>query len=91
MGLGTDYVKILPVRDFAADWEKIAKLNIAWPDSHNAWPNPNGTQIAVDDSYCFGPEQLGGLIEMMLAHGYAVEAIRGILGGNFKRVYASAE
>jgi len=86
VGLGTDYVKILPVKDYAAEWEAIAKMDIAWPHSENAWPNPTGTQIAVDESYCFGPEQLGELIEMMLAHGYPVEAVRGILGGNFKRV-----
>lgn len=91
VGLGTDYVKILPVKDYTAEWAEIAKMGIAWPNSENAWPDPTGTQITVDESHCFGPEQLGELIATMLAHGYPTEAVRGILGANFKRVYATAE
>lgn len=91
VGLGTDYVKILPSREYAAQWEVIAQSGIVWPNSDNAWPNPTATQIAVRDSRCFGPEQLPELIEMMLAHGYSPEAIKGILGGNFKRVYGIVE
>jgi membrane dipeptidase len=91
VGLGTDYVKILPVRDYAEQWQVIAESGIAWPNSENAWPDPTGTQITVDESHCFGPEQLGELVGMMLEHGYPDDAIRGILGGNFRRVYATAE
>lgn len=32
------------------------------------------------------PEQIGELIDLMLAHRYAEDDIRAILGGNFARV-----
>jgi membrane dipeptidase len=85
VGLGTDYVSVFPVKDNLALWESEK----AWPDPANAWPNPTGTQLPVGDSHCFRPEQLSELIEIMLAHGYSSQTVRGILGANFKRVYAT--
>jgi membrane dipeptidase len=90
VGLGTDFVKYTPYQDFPAVWEEHGRTHQPWPDPVNAWPDPTGTQLAVDDGHCFQPEQLGELIELMLTHGYAVSAVKGILGANFKRVYAQA-
>jgi membrane dipeptidase len=90
VGLGTDYVKIFPVKNYLSVWEAISASEKAWPDPTNAWPDPTGTQIPADESRCFGPEQLVELIELMLAHGYSSDVVKGILGGNFRRVYATA-
>jgi membrane dipeptidase len=90
VGLGTDYVDVLPVAEHAAIWANFSTTETAWPDPANGWPDPSGTQIAVDDSHCFRPEQLSELIELMLAHGYSTEVVKGILGANFRRVYATA-
>lgn len=87
VGLGTDYVRILPARDFPSEWAIDDPLVRSWPDAANAWPDPTGTQLLVEESRCFGPEQLTQLIETMLAHGYPDEAVQGILGGNFKRAF----
>jgi len=89
VGLGTDYVNVLPVKDHAALWKRYEATQKTWPASIDAWPDPTGTQITVEESYCFKPEQLVALIDMMLAHGYSVDVIKGILGENFRRVYAS--
>jgi membrane dipeptidase len=86
VGLGTDYVSIFPVREHAAAWE--AHTEKSWPDPENGWPNPTGTQLPLDESRCFPPEGLAELIGIMLAHGYSAEVVRGILGANFRRVYA---
>jgi membrane dipeptidase len=91
VGLGTDYVKILPVKDHTAAWEAIGASAQVWPDSQRAWPDPTGAQIPADETRCFAPEQLVELVETLIAHGYPAAAVRGILGGNFKRVYAAAE
>lgn len=93
VGLGTDYVKILPVKDFLPEWQAAGSITSArsWPDSTDAWTNPTGTQIPVEDCRCFSPEQLTELVELLLGHGYSEQAIRGILGENFKRVYRDAE
>ncbi len=90
VGLGTDYVGILPVKNHQDTWASISGSETFWPDSEIAWPDPTGTQIPVEESYCLGPEQLVPLVEIMLAHGYPSEAIAGILGANFRRVYAAA-
>lgn len=89
VGLGTDYVSILPAKDHAAAW--AASEEKSWPDPANGWPNPTGTQLSVEDSHCFAPEQLAELVTIMLAHGYSTDAVRGILGANFRRVYAAID
>ena len=48
-----------------------------WP------PNPNQTRTR---SKFAQPEQIVELVELMLEAGYADGDIRGILGGNFRRV-----
>ena len=89
VGLGTDYVKIFPARNHASVWESVSP-EASWPNATNAWPDPTGTQIKVEDGRCFAPEQLRELIGMMLMHGYSRDVVRGVLGGNFRRVYATA-
>jgi membrane dipeptidase len=76
VGLGIDYVKNMP-----SVWEAIRA------HKETSWPDPTGTQLYEGD--CFQPEQLSELVEMMLAHGYSTEAIRGVLGANLRRVYAT--
>jgi membrane dipeptidase len=78
VGLGTDYVK-----NMQGVWDAIR----ASKDS--MWPDPSGTQLY--EGGCFQPEQLAELVGIMLAHGYSRHAIKGILGANFRRVYATAE
>jgi membrane dipeptidase len=91
VGLGTDYVRIFPVRDFPAEWAVVHPSVRSWPDAANAWPDPTGTQLQVEDGRCFAPEQLVDLVEMMLARGYPPAAVKGILGDNIRRVYADAQ
>ena len=76
VGLGTDYVKNMELV-----WDSIA------PCKETSWPDPTGTQLY--EGGCFQPEQLTELVRIMLGHGYPTEAIRGILGANFRRVYAT--
>ncbi len=78
VGLGTDY---------NPDPEGAYASMLATKDS--MWPDPSGTQLY--EGRAVQPEQLAGLVEIMLAHGYSVDVIRGILGANFRRVYAMAE
>ncbi|WP_129645521.1 dipeptidase [Peristeroidobacter agariperforans] len=78
VGLGADYVQ-----NMAGVWDAIR----AAKDS--SWPDPSGTQLY--EGGCFQPEQLAELVEIMLAHGYPVDVVKGILGANFRRVYAMAE
>jgi len=93
VGLGTDYVKILPVARYEAQWTAAADDadTRSWPDAGNAWPDPTGKQLAVENTRCFAPSQLHELIGLMQAHGYSKANIRNILGDNFRRVYAMAE
>jgi membrane dipeptidase len=91
VGLGTDYVSIFPARDHAAKWAAIPESEKSWPQEAFGWPDPTGTQIPLEDSHCFRPEQLVELVDLMMSHGYAEDDIRGILGSNFRRVYATAE
>lgn len=76
VGLGTDYVKDMP-----SVWAAIRAAK------DESWPDPTGTQLY--EGGCFQPEQLVELVQIMLTHGYPRDAIRGILGENFRRVYAS--
>jgi membrane dipeptidase len=78
VGLGADYVQ-----NMGGVWDAIR----AAKDS--SWPDPTGTQLY--EGGCFQPEQLAELVEIMLAHGYSVDVVKGILGTNFRRVYAMAE
>jgi membrane dipeptidase len=88
VGIGTDYVKQYPVSDFADWWQAVDGAE--WPWGVDAWPDPSGTQIPNGEGRCFAPAQLPGLVAEMLDHGYSRETIAGILGGNFRRVYAAA-
>jgi membrane dipeptidase len=78
VGMGSDFVKDMP-----SVWNAI----VASKDT--MWPDPTGTQLY--EGTCFQPEQLAELVQIMLAHGYSVDVIKGILGDNFRRVYALAE
>ncbi len=91
VGLGTDY--LAPVfYDKEATRKKFEHSDMKlWPDPKIAWPDPTGKQLPMGEGTCFQPEQLAELIGIMLAHGYPAEAVRGILGANFKRVYAAVE
>ncbi len=88
VGIGADYLKHYP-KDEHSDWWKAADLP-DWPDATDAWPDPTGTQIANGDARSFAPEQLSELIRRMLQSGYPTDVVKGILGGNFRRVYAAA-
>lgn len=76
VGLGTDYVK---------------NMHLVWAairaSKDTSWPDPSGTQLY--EGGCFQPEQLAELVRIMLDHGYSPAAIEGILGRNFRRVYAT--
>jgi membrane dipeptidase len=78
VGLGADYVQ-----NMQGVWDAIR----AAKDS--SWPDPTGTQLY--EGGCFQPEQLAELVDIMLAHGYSVDVVKGVLGANFRRVYAMAE
>lgn len=89
VGLGMDYVGILPVKDHAATWEARASDVSMWPHSADAWRDPTGTQIPFEETHCFAPEGLASLVDIMVSHGYPESAIHGVLGANFRRVYAT--
>lgn len=86
VGIGTDFVPYYPKRDHLEEWKLIA--HETWPDPAIAWPGPDADLF--DWGY-FAPEQLPEVIEIMLDHGYSVDDVRGVVGGNFKRVYATAD
>jgi len=88
VGLGTDHV---PPATFRKELARAAyqKYGVKpWPDAEVGWTNPTGTQLPRG-SPCFQPEQLTELVGIMLAHGYPEGAVKKILGGNFRRVYAT--
>jgi membrane dipeptidase len=81
------YVQLLGPRhvclglDVVFDAEPLSRWAKARPDEwpmtrDPAWP---GFNYAM-------PEQVGGLVTMMLAHGYSEDAVRAILGENYVRV-----
>ncbi len=78
VAIGTDYV-----RDMESLWPLMD------PSDDSPWRDPYGTQIYA--GICFQPEQLPELVGMMADHGYPDAAIRGILGGNMKRVYRAVQ
>lgn len=93
VGLGTDFLKDKPAKNNPAATavvrERMAAKRTAWPDSSVVWPDPTGTQIPLAESGTVPPEALLDLVELMLAGGYSGAVIHGILGENFRRVYAS--
>ena len=90
VGLGTDYVDILPVQDHRARWAAVGASLASWPDPANEVCGATDLGLTIDQSHCFQPEQVSALIELMLTRGYSTNAVKGILGGNFRRVYAAA-
>lgn len=70
VGLGLDFVYYA---------ERFYEMVRAKPDMYppSAYPIPQ---------QFFAPEQLPGLVDLMLGKGYAPEHIQGILGGNYLRV-----
>ena len=72
-GIGTDFIN-----DLAPVWKAIEE------SGGDAW-HPNGQQRY--DGVAFAPDQLNELVQIMMTNGYEVDAIRGILGDNFRRVY----
>ncbi len=72
VGIGLDYVKDVPN---LIEWVKA---------NADAWPPNNGKPYA--GSAFAQPEDLARLCDVMCAHGYADDVVRGILGENFLRV-----
>ncbi len=87
VGLGSDYVPPVfydkSARKASEDKQK------PWPDPSIGWTNPSGTQLPRGEGTCFQPEQVIELVQLMLGHGYPAEAVKAILGANFRRVYAT--
>jgi membrane dipeptidase len=76
VGIGLDYV-----RDVKAIWDWIQRDRDLWPQAGEAeQPYPAHAQ----------PEQIAGLVGIMLDHGYTAADIGKVLGGNFLRVMAAA-
>lgn len=93
VGLGTDFLKDKPAKNNpdaakAVGVRMAAKPNV-WPDSSVVWPDPTGTQIPLAESGTVQPEHLIDLVELLLAHRYSSADVNGILGENFRRVYAT--
>jgi membrane dipeptidase len=77
LGIGLDYVK-----DLGAIWKWTLENPELWPTNNGApAPKPAHAQ----------PEQIADLASCLLAHRYAEEDVRGILGGNFLRVMRAAQ
>ena len=74
VGIGTDFID-----DIAPIWDSINKYG------GDAW-HPDGKQTY--DGVAFAPEQLVELVNVMLKNGYDESAINGVLGENFRRIYA---
>lgn len=72
-GIGTDFID-----DLAPVWKAIEETG------GDAW-HPNGPQRY--EGVAFAPEQLNELAQIMISNGYDDDAIGGILGNNFRRVY----
>lgn len=78
VGIGTDFIN-----DMSVTWAGMQ------PARETAWRDPYGTQLYEGDA--FAPEQLAPLVTLMDDHGYGDDAITGILGANFRRVYQAVE
>ena len=74
VGIGLDFVK-----DVKGFWGWVQHNSFMWP--------PNENQVRTNSRFA-QPEQIVELTDLMLARGYSAEDIRGILGGNFRRVCA---
>jgi membrane dipeptidase len=91
VGIGTDHVPYMPTKDNELiETRAPVPMDTSWPglDRALAWPSV-GPELPNEECHCVQPEQLGELVEIMLAHGYSTDAVKGILGANFKRVYAT--
>lgn len=78
IGIGTDFID-----DLEWTWESIAHAR------EGGWRDPYGTQLY--EGVAFAPEQLVELVALMQNNGYDQQAISGILGGNFQRIYDAIE
>jgi membrane dipeptidase len=78
VGIGTDYVQHMEYV-----WDVVRQQKDV------DWPDPTGTQLY--EGTCVQPEQLVEVVQLMLDHGYSEDVVRGILAGNFRRVYAAYE
>jgi membrane dipeptidase len=86
VGIALDFVPNMP----RPPGEPVVEDGQEWPLHALAWPDP-AVHRELHETHYFEPEQLVELVQSMLDHGYAVDAVRGILGGNFKRVYEEFE
>jgi len=77
VGLGFDYID-----DIEGLITSVEETSLAWP--------PFRGEPMVKHNYA-GPEQIVELTQIMLTHGYPVEAITGILGENWARVYEQTQ
>ena len=77
-GIGTDFIN-----DMTPTWEGVRSA------MDTSWRDPFGTQLY--EGVAFAPEQLVPLAEMMAEKGYDDDAILGILGANFRRVFETYE
>jgi membrane dipeptidase len=90
VGIGTDLVPFYPLGEHKTIWSSPEGRGImSWPDPSYGWPDPTGNELDIDECRIFQPEQLTGLVELMLDRAYTEEQITQILGGNFKRVYGA--
>lgn len=88
VGLGTDYVP--PMFYDEAFMKRLEESeDRMWPPPEIGWVDAEGNSQRAVEGSSVQPEQVGDLVGMMLTHGYPVEAVKGILGENFKRVYAA--
>jgi len=74
IGIGTDFIE-----DLEWTWQSIAHAK------EGGWRDPYGTQLY--EGVAFAPEQLVELVQIMLDNGYSQDAIKGVLGANFHRIY----
>jgi len=73
VGLGLDFV------------ENVAKFVSMAADSADTWPSNAGQPLRFE--HFAGPEIVAPLVDLLCAHGYRDEHVRGILGENFFRVF----
>ena len=90
VGLGTDFLPLLPYRDNRSAWLEMTANQKGWPDESIAWPTHGTPTVPFEESSCFQPEQIVQLVRVMLRHGYSEDDISRIVGGNFRRVYVAA-
>jgi membrane dipeptidase len=88
VGLGTDYVP--PVFYDEAFMKRLEESGDRfWPPPEIGWVDAEGNSQRAVEGASIQPEQVGDLVGTMLTHGYSTADVKGILGENFKRVYAT--